>query len=284
MNNLQIGSGYNQLDLMQKILYKPTTRFSHLLNLQYSTSSNIPRYDRLTEISGNNPMFAEWYYGHQKRLMAAYNFSGNQFFGADKTGFTIAFHDMEEGRHSRKLNKSNLKNQTENVKAFTLSSFWGKSTKNQLITVGLDGALNFLKSTALNLNIGTLEKTPVDTRYPGGNNHMHHLDIYTNYINDLSEKIQFSTGFRFGYSALFAEFTDKTFFLFPQNNIIQNNLTYSGSAGINYRPDEFWKFALDVSTGFRVPNMDDLAKIFDSQPGKLIVPNPGIQLEKTLGV
>jgi hemoglobin/transferrin/lactoferrin receptor protein len=72
---LQIGTGYRQYDWLQKFLYQPNPKLSHSLNLQYSTSSDIPRYDRLTLLSGTQPRFAEWYYGPQQRLLAAYTFS-----------------------------------------------------------------------------------------------------------------------------------------------------------------------------------------------------------------
>ena len=37
-----------------------------------------------------------------------------------------------------------------------------------------------------------------------------------------------------------------------------------------------------ASTGFRAPNVDDLGKVFDSTPGQVIVPNPGLRPERTL--
>jgi hemoglobin/transferrin/lactoferrin receptor protein len=36
---------------------------------------------------------------------------------------------------------------------------------------------------------------------------------------------------------------------------------------------------LDLSTGFRAPNIDDIGKVFDSEPGAVIVPNPGLAPE-----
>ncbi|HQV01664.1 MAG TPA: TonB-dependent receptor plug domain-containing protein [Bacteroidia bacterium] len=70
---MQKFSGYNQVDVLQKFLFKQNKHLTHVVNLQYSTSSDIPRYDRLTELSGNGDLaFAEWYYGPQTRLLAAY--------------------------------------------------------------------------------------------------------------------------------------------------------------------------------------------------------------------
>jgi hemoglobin/transferrin/lactoferrin receptor protein len=71
--NKQIGSGYSQYDLLQKILYKQSDKVNHILNFQYSSSSDVPRYDRLTEVSGTNPRFSEWYYGPESRFLAAYH-------------------------------------------------------------------------------------------------------------------------------------------------------------------------------------------------------------------
>jgi hemoglobin/transferrin/lactoferrin receptor protein len=37
-----------------------------------------------------------------------------------------------------------------------------------------------------------------------------------------------------------------------------------------------------TSSGYRAPNIDDMTKVFDSAPGKVIVPNPDLTSEKTL--
>ena len=47
------------------------------------------------------------------------------------------------------------------------------------------------------------------------------------------------------------------------------------------KPGEGWKISLLGSTGFRAPNVDDLGKVFDSNPGNVIVPNPNIKPEYT---
>ena len=43
-----------------------------------------------------------------------------------------------------------------------------------------------------------------------------------------------------------------------------------------------WRLSLFVNTGFRVPNIDDLSKIFESTPGQIIVPNENLKPEKTI--
>lgn len=66
--NRQLYSGYGQVDFLQKILFQPRPTQQHWLNMQYSTSSRIPRYDRLQNFT-EQPRFAEWYYGPQARFL-----------------------------------------------------------------------------------------------------------------------------------------------------------------------------------------------------------------------
>jgi hemoglobin/transferrin/lactoferrin receptor protein len=46
---VQKNTAFKQYNLMQKLSYKTNLGFEHGLNLQFSTSTDIPRYDRLTE-------------------------------------------------------------------------------------------------------------------------------------------------------------------------------------------------------------------------------------------
>ena len=45
------------------------------LNFQYSTSSNVPRYDVSGDWSNGQLKWAEWNYGHQKRALGSAKFS-----------------------------------------------------------------------------------------------------------------------------------------------------------------------------------------------------------------
>jgi hemoglobin/transferrin/lactoferrin receptor protein len=67
--SLQKGLGYEQVDLIQKLLYQPTKNLSFMFNSQLSSSSNISRFDQLNNIGINGPQFSQWEYGPQKRWM-----------------------------------------------------------------------------------------------------------------------------------------------------------------------------------------------------------------------
>ena len=66
---IQKNTGYNQFDLLQKFLFQVGGRNQLVLNLQYSKSSDISRYDKLAEEKNNSLRYAEWYYGPQKRFL-----------------------------------------------------------------------------------------------------------------------------------------------------------------------------------------------------------------------
>lgn len=278
-------SGYMQYDLLQKLLYRPSDRTNHLLNFQFSNTGDIPRYDRLTDMKGDKPKFAEWYYGPQFRLMTAYTLTTTGVMGADRAGLTIAYQKVKESRHNRKLNDAWLGSRNESVDIVSLSSDWMKLIGNHHLHAGIDGALQFLSSTAYCTDIDTGERGSLDTRYPDGNNRMHNIDLFFSHRWEINPQLTFSAGVRVGYSALRSEFISAEFFPFLSRQVgkvRQDNPTYSLSAGITYNPTHRWKVAFSVSTGYRVPNIDDVGKVFDSQPGLVVVPNPNVRPEKTV--
>ena len=64
--NNQLNIGYNQIDITQKFLFKPTQHLEISTNSQLSTSSNIQRFDQLNNYNENGiPQFATWEYGPQ---------------------------------------------------------------------------------------------------------------------------------------------------------------------------------------------------------------------------
>ncbi|HMX39601.1 MAG TPA: TonB-dependent receptor [Saprospiraceae bacterium] len=280
---LQKHSAYQQYDLMQKFVFQQNSNLRHSLNLQYSTSSDIPRYDRLTDPKGSGLSLAEWYYGPQKRLLAAYALSlaeAGWFNGGLHT--TLSWQDIEESRHTRNFGAANRIDRTEQVNALGFIADgqrnWGRNT----LHLGLDGQHNQVDSKARRYNVNTGEVSAQSTRYPDGGSQMSHLAAYaTHQWHSRSERWWFSEGLRAGLSALRADFQDRTFFRLPFAVAEQQNTVASGSIGAVWLPSGSWRVSANASTGFRVPNVDDLAKVFDTQPGSVIVPNPDLKPEKT---
>lgn len=279
----QVQSGYTQFYCTQKFLFKQNEHLSHSLNLQYSTSSDIPRYDRLTDPSSTGLKYAEWYYGPQNRFMTAYSATYRNDAGFFQYASVIVnYQNVEESRHTRKFNNDNLSHRTENVSVLGATADLQKTMKKNTLRVGLDAQYNTLTSTASNENITTAEISSLDTRYPNGENYMANLALYISHNLKISDRLMLVDGIRVGYSMLYSQFKDTSFYNFPYTEVTQNVPVWSGCMGIVNNPNEFWKLSLLASTGYRVPNVDDLSKVFESASGTIIVPNPNLKPEKTL--
>jgi len=282
----EINSGYMQYDLLQKFLIKQSDRIYHGINFQFSNTTDIPRYDRLTDMKGDKPKFAQWYYGPQRRIMGVYTLTMNNYLGADVASVAVSYQNILESRHNRKFDNAWLGNRNECVNIVALNADWIKHIDNHSITVGLDGSLQFLKSTANSENINTGKRKSLDTRYPDGHNHMHSIELFAVHRYTINDKWTLNDGLRLGFSSLRSTFKSREFYPFLADyvgTIKQDNPVYCANIGVNYMPASEWNLALDISTGYRVPNIDDLAKVFDSQPGMVVMPNSNIRPEKTVG-
>ncbi len=275
-------SGYKQWDLLQKFLYQSSDRVSHTLNFQYSNSTNVPRYDRLTDPQGNGLRSAEWYYGPQKRLLTSYQLNVNDLGNfADEMTSTLSFQNIEESRNDRRFNNNNRNERIENVNVLGLTVNFQKKIGNNSFRYGIDGQFNTVKSTAHRYNVITGEITPQSTRYPDGDNSMNMMAAYGTHTVHINNEWTLNDGIRMGGSWLNSTFIDNTFFPFPFDQVKQNYLVSSANLGIIYTPTS-WKFSFLTSTGYRAPNIDDMSKVFDSAPGSVIVPNPNLTSEKTI--
>ncbi|MFZ1290806.1 MAG: TonB-dependent receptor, partial [Melioribacteraceae bacterium] len=118
-------------------------------------------------------------------------------------------------------------------------------------------------------------------RYPQSD--WNSLSAYLAYKNNLSEKFIFEAGVRYSFFTLDATF-DTTFYPFPFTKTNTQEGSVSGNVGILFNPDETTTMNLNLSSGFRSPNVDDLGKVFDSEPGAVVVPNPNLKEEYAYNV
>ncbi len=280
----QVQSGYSQYDVLQKFAFRQNEYVLHVLNLQFSTSTDIPRYDRLTDPSASGGLrSAQWYYGPQQRAMASYTITRdekNAFFQHRQV--MVSYQDIVESRHNRNFGSSNLAHRTERVGVFGLNLDMHRTTGSHTIRLGVEQQSNWLTSKAERENIATGVRTPLDTRYPDGDNSMMNTAAYGSHTWQINDKLVLNDGLRLGVSTLESSFKDTSFFSLPFTSVRQVNFVYSGSVGLIYNPNRRTKVSGMVATGYRVPNVDDLAKVFESVPGTLIVPNPDLKPEKTI--
>jgi len=280
----QINSGYDQWNVMQKIRFKPNNNWDINYGFHYSTTSDVPRYDRLIEYRNGTLRDGNWYYGPQQWMMHSLSVANFRESGLyDRARLILAFQDYEESRHERRFGRLQLLNRTENVKAYSANLDFDKmlSEKTSLF-YGLEAVMNDINSTAIEENIETGATAPLSTRYPDGSTWQSYA-AYLNLKSNLSEQFTVLAGLRYSQFGLDAPF-DKTFFPFPFDKANIDAGALNGSLGLVFRPTNDWQFNVNASTGFRSPNIDDIGKLFDSAPGIVIVPNPSLESEYSYNI
>lgn len=281
-------SGYKQWDILQKLLFKPSDRVSHILNVQYSNTTNVPRYDRLQDKRNGTFRFAEWYYGPQERLLTAYELRIAKAGWFDNMNLNLNYQEIEESRYTRDYRRyDRLDGRVEKVKVagFVLDS--RKIWNNNELTIGIDGQYNTLQSTASRVNINTGAATNLDTRYPNGKNNQLNAGLFAQHVYKFkNKKLVLNDGVRLQTIRLLSTITDNSFFNLPFTKIEQNNTTVTGNVGLVYLPVAGSKLSINIASGFRAPNVDDLAKIFESSTAarQVVVPNNNIKPERTYNI
>jgi hemoglobin/transferrin/lactoferrin receptor protein len=290
-NRIQRHSGFKQWDVMEKFLFKQNEKISHNLNFQYSNSTNVPRYDRLQDTRyfnagiGTTLRYAEWFYGPQERLLGSYelNVLSAGFFNQFRAN--VNYQKIEESRQQREyLRYDRFDSRVEKLNVWGFIVDARKKWNVNEITVGVDGQLNDVTSTATRTNLTTGAVSKLDTRYPNGENNMNYFGIYAQHLLKLkSNKLILNDGIRFQVVDLHSTIADNSFFNLPVTDIKQTTFAVTGNLGLVYLPTEDFRLTLGLSSGFRNPNIDDLARVFESGTAlrRVIVPNPDIKPEYT---
>lgn len=277
---LQIPSAYSQLNFMQKIRFRPNERWDLQYALHYSTTSPYGRYDRHNRIRNGNLRYAEWDYGPQSWLMHYLSVTHQkQTRLFDQLSMRFAWQSFEESRISRDLNDPERTTQTEHVEAYSANIDFSKSTgwRNELF-YGFEAVVNDVNSTGLlsDLSTGMEENGP--SRYPEAK--WQSMAAYISNEYEWSETFTIQGGVRYNLFALDADFSRNTpFYPLPFTEASLSNGALTGSLGGIYRPAENWVFRANIGTAFRAPNVDDIGKVFDSEPGAVTVPNPDLRAE-----
>lgn len=287
----QIHSGYTQWDILQKITFNQNEKITHQINFQYSSTTDIPRYDRLQDTKnfggtiGTTLRFAEWYYGPQTRFLAAYDLNIMKAGFFDGIKFNLNYQDVKESRQQREYRRyDRFDSRREQVKVAGFILDGRKSWGNNEINIGADAQLNNVTSEADRTNLITGTVSKLDTRYPNGKNKMNYFGFYAQHVLKLKEgKLVLNDGIRFQLINLRSTILDNSFFNFPFTEIKQTPFAVTGNLGMVYMPEKTWRYTVNLSSGFRAPNIDDVAKIFETASAnkRLIIPNADLGPEYT---
>lgn len=277
--NVQVFSGYNQLNLLQKFKVKINDRNDLTAAIHFSATSDIPRYDRLIlRDEADGLANGNWYYGPQKWSMTYLSWkhipTGKW---ADSITTTAALQTFEESRNDRKFGENQRRERTENLNAYSLNIDAEKklNTKTKL-SYGLEIVQNTLQSVGQRRDIATGEIQQIASRYPDGSDWMS-AGTYGHVYHRWNARHISEAGFRLSSVRTTGSFDTSltplySFSFDNQNEAITGSLSHLWKLGKHH-------FGLVISTAFRSPNIDDISKVFDSNPGIVTVPNPNLKPE-----
>ncbi len=275
---VQVPSGYEQVNMMQKFRFKPNNKWDINYGFHYSTTSNYSRYDRLLRTRNGLPRSAEWYYGPQEWMMNNFSVTSTMNSGIyDQLTIRLTHQFFEESRNDRDFNMTELRHRVEKVNVLAGNFDFTKAiSSHHSFMYGLEYVFNDVNSTGTNEDISTGKVAEGPSRYPMST--WSSSAAYFTYLFRPTEKITLQTGARYNLYNLNGDF-DTTFFPLPYANMEINDGAITGSLGLILKPNQKWTFSVNLSTGFRAPNVDDAGKVFDSEPGYVIVPNPDLKAE-----
>ncbi|TYC13479.1 TonB-dependent receptor [Bizionia gelidisalsuginis] len=283
---LQKHTGYDQINAMQKVRFEPKENLSFDLGLYYTTTSNTPRYDRLIRYDDAVLKSAEWYYGPQRWFMTNVNVtklssSSNLY---DKIQATVAFQNFQESRIDRNFQSLSRSIKEESVAAVSFNlDLEKKLSDNTIFHYGAEYVYNHVSSIAKKENRITGVTENIVSRYPNGSR-WQSAALYSSIKYKPNQKFVFQMGLRYNYITSFADFEENNVYLdlpFTTSKNTADALT--GSAGISWLPNNIIHWRFNLSTAFRAPNIDDIGKVFDSEPGAVVVPNTNLKPEYAYG-
>ncbi len=276
-SRVQVPTGYDQINAMQKIRYMPSENWDFNLGFTYTTTSEYPRYDRLIKKKDVQFKSAVWDYLPQEWMNANLQVTNNNNSFYDKSILTISYQNFKEGRKNRDFGEPTLYETNENVDAYTMALDFTKKFGTSKLFYGVEYIFNKVKSSGKKTDIETGEMARTASRYPDGAT-WQSMAAYVSLQWKIVEDVSLLTGVRYNHVLLVADF-DSSFYDFPFSEADINTGALTGSAGLTWKATDILGLKLNFSTAFRAPNIDDVGKVFDSEPGSVVVPNPDLKPE-----
>lgn len=271
-------SGYEQINFLQKVRFKPTENLDLQYSFTYAGTGNAPRYDRLIQYRSGKLRFAEWNYGPMLwRMHNLQVLHSKKNLLYDGTRVTIAYQNYDESRIDRTRASNTRNTQAEKVNAVSINADANKKLGKGELFYGAEYVYNKVGSSGSKTNITSNAVTAAVSRYPDGST-WSTTGVYASYKINILPILTLTGGIRYSYNTLNASF-DTSFIKFPYQKAALKDGAFTGNFGLVYRPDVTWQINGNISTGYRMPNVDDIGKLFESAPGNVTVPNPDLKPE-----
>ena len=292
--NLQKNTGYSQTDFMQKVILRLHPKWTFTGNIQYSNSSDIPRFDKLNDYNSYSYdnendqtiyyglKYKLWNYGPQKRYFYSLQIDHSLHTRlADSVQFIFAYQDVFESRHVQRFDPNNdleLVDRYENVDVYSINI----NLRKKALRYGLEYYYNSVHSKAFKTNYddNDPESQPyIQTRYPNGGSSMSSIAGFATYSKNFTEQLRLNTGIRYTQNQLHAIFhSDPREWALPYDKLAYKYSALTGNISLAFHPDDSWKIATIASTGFHAPNIDDTGKLF-YKGSILTIPNFNLEPE-----
>ena len=284
---IQKFTNFRQIHLAQKVLFKASDDLKFDLGIQYSTTSDYPRYDRLATYDSEGLLrYAEWNYGPQDWLLANIQMtklsSRSNFY--DKIKISAAYQNFKESRINRRFNANTRKIREENVDALSMNfDFYKTLSTTSNIFYGTEYIYNRVGSSGYSEHINTNATERIDSRYPDGSK-WQTLAAYLSHKYKPNTKLTIQSGIRYNYVTINADLSaNNAFFNLPFKMINLNTSALTGTFGLSWNPNPTFLWKFNATTAFRAPNIDDIGKMFESEPGLVVVPNSNLKPEYAYG-
>ncbi len=262
---IQVGTGYEQYDLLNNLTWKVKEDIILRWNTQFSTTTDIPRYDNLQDYKDGVLKWSEWHYGPQTRLFTSVQgnfYKPTAFY--NNLRITSAYQFIKEDRITRKFQSEDYNNTYVDVHVLSNNIDFVKGN----FLYGFETIYNMVNSSATD---GT------QPRYPSGGSNMSTLAAYGSYKQIFNEKFLMNFGLR--YSGIFTNMEfNNTDPVFITDKIETFNSAVNGNVNAVWKPGKGWKLDIVTSNGFRTPNIDDYGKVFVKR-GDMVIPNPDLTPE-----
>lgn len=277
---VQRPTGYGQINLMQKVRFQPNEDWNLEYGLHYSATTDYPRYDRLIRTRDGQPRSGTWDYGPQTWLMNHLSVAHQvptRLYSQMK--LRVAHQRFGESRMDRAFREPTLFTRTERVDALSANlDFLNNIGPRATLFYGLEVIGNEVASDGQSENLDTGAQQPGSARYPSAT--WRSQGAYASLQYNANPRWSLQTGFRYNRFSISADFaSNQDFFPLPQLRSELQSGALTGSVGAVYRPVDSWSLIFNLSSGFRAPNVDDIGKVFDSEPGAVVVPNANLEPE-----
>lgn len=279
--NEQLYGEYSQMDLTQKIYYQINETSWLSFNSQYSTTSNINRFDKLNDVINNNPKYKYWYYGPQRRTLHSVNY--NKIYKSimsDNFNIHFSFQDVEESRNIQKFDEDFIIKRKENINIYDYKLDFKKQIKTLKISYGFNSRFQDLSSIGQN-DFDNGEISYATSRYPDDGSTDVNFSSFLHTEFSLLKNLKWYNALRYDHNKISMHFSEENPFNLGENlTLLNDNYSASSNLFLSTHNNNFFSFS--VFNSFRNPNVDDIGKVFSKTQGVVVVPNLDLKSEKII--